>query len=225
MAYKRFTAMRGHPEKMWSDPGKNFVGAKPALKELFEYLDRLDKTKLENEATEHGTEWEWKISPADSPHRNGAAEAAVRTVKRALIHIGGDGIFTWEEFQTFLFMAANLANERPTDARARSREDCIEYVCPNSLVIGRSGPKGDPGNFEFENYAYKRLRCIQAEVNKLWRKWSQLAGPNLFVRSRWHTTERNVAVGDVVWLADQNGLRGQYKLIWVVSVNKGQKAL
>lgn len=31
-----------------------------------------------------------------------------------------------------------------------------------------------------------------------------MAGLNLFVRSKWHTRERNVAVGDVVWLADQN---------------------
>lgn len=81
---------------MWSDLGKNFLGAKPALKELYAYLDRVDKTRLENEATRHRTEWNWKISPADSPHRNGAAEAAVHSVKRALIHIGVDGIFTRE---------------------------------------------------------------------------------------------------------------------------------
>lgn len=77
-------------------------------------MDRLDETKLENEFTKHGTEWKWKISPVDSPHSNGAAEAAVRTVKRALIHTGGNGIFI----------------------------------------------------IEFENYAYKRLKSIQAEVTK-----------------------------------------------------------
>jgi len=34
LAYQRFTALRGHPKKLWLDPGKNFVGARPALKEL-----------------------------------------------------------------------------------------------------------------------------------------------------------------------------------------------
>lgn len=108
--YKRFTALRGHPRKLWSDPGKNFVGARPALRELYVFLDQLGKSEVENETSKHGT-WSWKFHPVNSPHRNGAAEVAVRTVKRALHNLGGDGCFTWSEFQTFLYMAANLANE------------------------------------------------------------------------------------------------------------------
>lgn len=122
------------------------MGAIPALKELF--LDRLEKSELENEASKHGTEWSWKFHPADSPHRNGAAEAAVRAVKRALQTLGGEGLFTWSEFQTFFFMAVNLANERPIDARVQSREECIDYISPNSLLLGWTGPKGDLRSFD-----------------------------------------------------------------------------
>lgn len=217
LAYQRFTSLRGQPRKLWSDPGTNFVGAKPALEKLHKFLDRLNKSELEDTAAKHGTEWSWKIHPADSPHRNGAAEAAVKVVKRALSNLGGDGVFTWGEFQTFLFMVANLANERPIDARTQSREDCVEYITPNSLLLGCANPKGDPGDFQFDGYPYKRLN--------FWKKWSQLAGPNLFIRNKWHTKERNVAVGDVVWLADQNALRGQYKLARVVSVNADSKGI
>ncbi|KAG5850692.1 hypothetical protein ANANG_G00085150 [Anguilla anguilla] len=65
--------------KFWSDSGLNFVGAKPALKELRinRFLNQLNKSELEEEAAKHGTEWSWKIHPADSPHRNGATEAAI----------------------------------------------------------------------------------------------------------------------------------------------------
>lgn len=66
---------------------------------------------------------------------------------------------------------------------------------------------------------------MQAEVTKFWRSWSQLAGPNLVVRSKWHTSQRNVAVGDVVWLCDQNALRGQFKLGRVVSTNPDRKGV
>lgn len=52
-----------------------------------------------------------------------------------------------------------------------------------------------------------------------------MAGPNLFISYKWHTKERNVAVGDVVWLADQNALRGQYKLARVVSANADIKGI
>lgn len=164
LAYQRFTAPKGHPRKLWSDPGKNFVRARPALKELYMFLNRLERSMLENEASKHGTEWSWKIHPADLPHRNGATEAAVHTVKRALHNLGGNGVFTWSEFQTFLYMASNLANERPVDARTQSREDCVEYISPNSLLLGRAGPRRDPRTFDFEEYSYKRLRAIQTEV-------------------------------------------------------------
>ncbi|XP_052429387.1 uncharacterized protein LOC127970733 [Carassius gibelio] len=39
LSYKRFTALRGHPKKVWSDLGLNFVGAQSALKDLYEFLE------------------------------------------------------------------------------------------------------------------------------------------------------------------------------------------
>ena len=101
----------------------------------------------------------------------------------------------------------------------------MEYITPNSLLLGRTSPRADPGDFQFDGYPYKRLQSIQREVSRFWERWCQLAGPNLFVRNKWHTKERNVAVGDVVWLADQNPLRGQYKLASVVSVNTDGKGI
>ncbi|KAL1249500.1 hypothetical protein QQF64_020505 [Cirrhinus molitorella] len=56
LAYQRFTALRGHPRKLWSDPGSNFIRAKPALTELYKFLDKLQKSELEGEAAKHGTE-------------------------------------------------------------------------------------------------------------------------------------------------------------------------
>ena len=88
LAYQRFSALRGHPRKLWTDPGTTFVGARPALEELHRFLSQLNRSQIEEEAAKHGTEWSWKIHPADSPHRNGAAEAAVKIVKRALNNLG-----------------------------------------------------------------------------------------------------------------------------------------
>ncbi|TKS65757.1 hypothetical protein D9C73_028022 [Collichthys lucidus] len=223
LAYQRFTALRGHPLKVWSDPGTNFVGARPVLAELYAFLGDQNKETLEEFAVKHGTEWTWKINPADSPHRNGAAEAAVRIMKRALQSLGKGTNLSFSEFLTVLQLAANLANERPIDARAQSLEDRLEYITPNSLLLGRALQSGDIKTFDFGTYPYKRLREIQAQVNHFWKSWSQLAGPNLFVRCKWHTTERNVAVGDIVWLCDQNALRGQFKLGRVICVNPDSK--
>lgn len=214
--YQRFTALRGHPRKLWSDQGTNFVGARPVLQELYGFLSSINKDQIQKKAAVAGTDWTWVFHPADSPHRNGAAEAAVHVLKRALSSVGGQGNLTALEFQTLLYLAANLSNERPIGARAQVRDETVEVITPNSLLLGRAGPSGDSRGFEYPTYPFVRLRAIQIEVDKFWKRWSQLAGPGLYIRQKWHTPARNVAVGDLVWLADQNALRGQFRLGRVV---------
>ncbi len=65
----------------------------------------------------------------------------------------------------------------------------------------------------------------QCLVDKFWRGWSQLESPNLFLRSKWHSSHRNVAIGDIVWITDQNALRGQFKLGRVIGVNPDSKGV
>lgn len=216
---------QNHPLKIWSDPGTNFIGARSLLKDIYTFLWSQDTASLEEYAVKNGTSWAWKVLPADSPHRNGAAEAAVRIVKRAFQSLSKLANLTFSEFLTALQLAANLANERPFDARVQGREDCIRYVSPNSSLIGRASHSGSLKIFDFNNYPYKRLQEIQSQVDEFWKAWRQLAGPNLFIRTKWHTTERNVAVGDVVWLCDQNALRGQFRLGRAVTANPDSKGI
>ncbi|KAK7889795.1 hypothetical protein WMY93_025355 [Mugilogobius chulae] len=213
------------PKENLVRPRHKFHRCKAVLTDLYSFLEKQDKVMLEEMAVRNGTSWSWRILPADSPHRNGAAEAAVRITKKALQSLGGGTNLTYSEFATVLQVAANLANERPIDAQVQSHEGCVQYISPNSLLLGRASQTGDLQTFDFENYPYKRLREIQTQVKSFWKSWCQLAGPNLFVRSKWHTAERNVAVGDIVWLCDQNALRGQFKLASVISVNPDPKGV
>lgn len=170
--------------------------------------------------------WAWNFHPADAPHRNGAAEAAVKLIKRALTSLGGTvSSLTWGELQTLFYQAANLTNERPIDARAQEQEDSIEYLTPNTLLLGRTRQGGDTGGIDLCTHPWRRLRSIQIGVDMFWKKWSELAGPNLFIRPKWHQTQRNVAVGDIVWIADQNALRGQFRLGRIQAVYPDKKGL
>lgn len=78
---------------------------------------------------------------------------------------------------------------------------------------------------DMETHSWHRLRAVQAGVDKFWAKWSDLAGPNLFIRQKWHQTERSVKVGDVVWVADQNALKGQFRLSRVVTTYPDEKGV
>ncbi|KAL2088696.1 hypothetical protein ACEWY4_015595 [Coilia grayii] len=225
-AYSRFVALRGHPRKLWSDRGTNFVGAKPALYQLYKHLACLQAVSMEDVAAKNGTEWNWEFHPADAPHRNGAAEAAVKLLKRALTSLGGTtGSLTWGELQTLFYQAANLTNERPIDARAQEQEDSVEYLTPNSLILGRASLGGDTSGLDLETHSWRRLRAIQIGVDRFWAKWRELAGPNLFIRHKWHRSERNVEVGDLVWIADPNALRGPFRLGRILTVYPDSKGV
>ena len=71
--------MRGWPKKFLSDKGTNLVGASNELKEM---VDKVDWDKVGRQSLQKETEW--VFSPADAPWYNGAAEALVKSAKRAL---------------------------------------------------------------------------------------------------------------------------------------------
>lgn len=114
--------------------GTNFI-AKPVLEELYTFLNGLDRSAVEEAAAQNGTDWQWKIQPADSPHRNGAAEAAVRILKKAFQSLGRETCLSYSELQTTLQLAANPANEHPIYARVQSLEDSMQYITPNALLL------------------------------------------------------------------------------------------
>lgn len=115
------------------------------------------KAGIQEAPAKNGTEWISKTHPADSPHRNGAAETAVCIVKRALQNIGQEAVFSYSEFQMALQITANLGNKCPVDAKVQSQEDFIQYVIPNTLQLGQASQIRVLRTSDFTRYPYTRL--------------------------------------------------------------------
>ncbi|GFU28860.1 integrase catalytic domain-containing protein [Trichonephila clavipes] len=77
-ALKRFMARRGKCAKLFSDNGKNFVGASNEIKKLLEIVRKPDE-KLANYLAAEVIEW--KFIPARSPNFGGLWEAAIKSCK------------------------------------------------------------------------------------------------------------------------------------------------
>ncbi|GFY02163.1 integrase catalytic domain-containing protein [Trichonephila clavipes] len=75
-ALKRLMARRGKCAKLFSDNGKNFVGASNEIKKLLEIVRKPDE-KLANYLAAEGIEW--KCIPARSPNFGGLWEAAIKS--------------------------------------------------------------------------------------------------------------------------------------------------
>ena len=88
LSLKRFTARRGNSEKILSDNGSNFIGARNDLIKIKELLDKngTDKSVV-SFVNSQGTEW--VTIPSRAPHFGGLWEAAVKSLKRHMRKVIG----------------------------------------------------------------------------------------------------------------------------------------
>ena len=203
LVLRRFVSIHGYPRKLYSDPGTQLVSADKELRNIVKETD-----KLRGIGAVQGMEW--CFSTPHAPWQNGTAESLIKAVKRAIMVSIGEQVVSFAELQTVLFEVANLVNDRPIGATPKSPEDGT-YLCPNDLLLGRSGNAVPGGPFK-ECSNLKRLTFIESLVDAFWKKWSRDYFSSLIIRPKWHTSKRSLKVDDVVLIHDSNSLRGSWKL-------------
>ncbi|XP_068237048.1 uncharacterized protein [Palaemon carinicauda] len=204
--FQRFIAIRGAPKVIYSDKGTQLISA---------------SKKIENIGEKEGVTWIFNM-PSDSPWYNGASEALIKSVKRCLCISVGDSVLNFGELQTALFGIANLMNERPIGTKPGFSLELGGYLCPNDLLLGRSTGFCPSGMYDISGDHKRRLKFIQSIIESFWKKWHRDYFPSLLIRQKWHTTRRNVRVGDVVLVQDSNVVRGAWKLAQVIRADPGQ---
>ena len=214
MSLRRFGSLRGWPCQMRSDPGSQLESAS----------GKLDNWWLTFEGslqTFAGTKnFEWKISPPDSPWRQGKAERRIGVVKRILGMSLGDTRVTPLELQTILMETANICNERPLGISSPRDDGSYNILTPNSLLIGRSiNVLPDDAELSNDLGVTDRYRIVNHVTTTFWQKWCQEVAPQLIFRQKWHEKTRNLTVGDVVQICEPSPIKAKYKLAIVESVH------
>lgn len=164
--------------------------------------------------------FQWKISPPDSPWRQGRAERRIAIVKRLLRLSIGDSILTPVELQTVLYETANICNERPIGL-SRPRDDgSYSLITPNHLLLGRSSNiLPDDTDLATNLPMSARYRLVNHVTSCFWRKWSSEVSPGLVVRQKWHEATRNLRVGDLVLMGESSPIKAKYKMALVKDVH------
>jgi len=206
---RRFASLRGWPSKMYSDNGTQLVGASNEMKEIVRSLSVEEIRKF---GQPFGMEWEF--APPDGKWYNGATEALVKSVKRALSAAIGENVMKFSELQTCMFEAAELVNERPIGAHPDSPEEGV-YLCPNDLLLGRASNHVPQGPFKERASSNHQFDFIQKVVAVFWKRWTREVFPNMVVEPKWHAEHRNLRKGDVVLVQDLNPVRGRWKMALV----------
>ena len=212
VAFRRFAAVRGYPSIIYSDPGTQLVGAHHELKIAYESLQKNEVIEV---LSQKGTKW--IFGPADSPWYQGAAEALIKSAKFALSISVRNVRLSFAELLTAFSEAANLLNERPIGLMP-STDNPANILTPNNLLLGRSTAV-NPGGVDPSISLFSRATTINQVVDEFWHQWTQLYAPTLLKQSKWSHEARPLRVGDVVLVADNNVLKGEYRLAVVESVH------
>ena len=91
-------------------------------------------------------------------------------------------------------------------------------LTPNDLLTMKTGVVVQPpGEFQREDmYGRKRWRQVQYLANQFWTRWKREYLANLQARQKWTKTSRNLKVGDIVLMKDEDLVRSHWKMARVV---------
>ena len=213
-AYRRFIGRRGQVRQLRSDQGTNFVGAK---NELANALREMDEAKLTNELLKDNCDWvHFKMNVPHASHMGGAWERQIRTVRSILsVLLDQHGSQLDDEtLRTFMIEAEAVVNGRPLTVDNFTSPTGVEPLTPNNLLTMKSKiVMPPPGKYErVDLYSRKRWRRVQFLANEFWSRWKREVLQSLQLRNKWQKPQRNLSVGDIVIVKDDNLARNQWKL-------------
>ena len=199
-AFRTFCNLRGQPKYIYSDNGTNFQGAK----------NLLEDPKLQLEWTQKHIKWQ--MQPPQAPHFGGIHEALVKSSKRAMMQIMTDEQrrrnLKEAELRLLFSEVTNFLNARPLTYVGNDPEDLIALT-PNHFLLNRANPavplmKTEPMKYR-DNFQY-----VQGLTEEIWKIWLTQYLPSLTARAKWRSQERNLKVGDRVFVVQDNIKRGDW---------------
>ena len=129
-----------------------------------------------------------------------------------------------EVLETFFCEAESIVNGRPLTKVSTDVND-MAPLTPNHLLLMKEGPKAPAGNYSKAEMYRRRWKFVQHLAHQFWIRWLREYLPELQRRNKWYKKRRNVEIGDLVLIADENTPRGLWPLGRVVSVNEGRDGL
>lgn len=213
----RFMSRRGQCKHLFSDNGTNFVGANRKLIAQIQEIANTHATSVF--LTEKSMQWHF-IPPA-APHFGGLWEAAVKSAKQHLTKLSINATFTYEEATTLLCGIEGVLNSRPMTPLSNDPSD-HQALTPAHFLIGgviTLPPESDVSTVPMSRL--KRFKLVQSYMQTFWKRWSREYLPQLQRRGRWIKVTRNVQVGDLCLLHQENLPPTKWALVRVQEVHPG----
>lgn len=202
-ALKRFTSRRGICKNIYSDNGKNLVGANNELKELKNLFDSEEGRRRIVDGTSADF-INWHFIPPRSPHFGGLWEAGVKAVKYHLRRVVGEALLTFEDLYTTLTAIEACVNSRPLTPLSSDPHD-LTPLTPGHFLTGRPLTAiPEPSLNLLPVNRLSHWQRLQQLTEHFWSRWSKEYLSSLQQRSKWRKDDININVGQLVVVKEEN---------------------
>ncbi|XP_047999047.1 uncharacterized protein LOC125236333 isoform X1 [Leguminivora glycinivorella] len=214
LALKRFISRRGKPNVIYSDNGRNFVGA---MKELSSFLQGHADNIIECASNENIN---LHFNPPYAPHMSGLCERAVQSCKYHLKRVIGNANLTFEEFSTVLAQAEALLNSRPMHPLSTDPND-LSALTPAHFLIGRPLTAPPCKDLTAETGRLPRYEMLEKMRQHFWQRWSKQYISELQTRTKWQTQGQDIVLNALVLVKEDNLPPLKWRLGRVVALFTG----
>jgi hypothetical protein len=128
---------------------------------------------------------------------------------------------TLGELNTVVAEAAQMVNSRPI-AKNTGDLETGGPITPLHLQLGRATVEVPNMKFKEAPCLTQRLQFIEEAKRQFWKKWMQQVFSGRMLNHKWIKTVRNVAIGDIVYLAEAENDDPTYRLGKIVEACPGE---
>ncbi|XP_068149489.1 uncharacterized protein [Drosophila tropicalis] len=207
---------------MFSDNGRNFVGAKRSLNEMEQLVQsQLHNNKIAEALSIEGINW--KFVPPHAPQWGGKWESGVRSVKLHLHRVIGHAVLTFEQMRTLLTQVEAVINSRPLCATS---DTDVGYLSHAHLLMGRpytTVPDGDLNQVPANRLDY--WQQSQAMLQGFWKRWHLEYLTSLHQRPKWLMKSANPKPDDLVLVKDSHTPPASWILARIIQTILGPDGL
>ena len=204
-----------------SDQGTNFIGGKRVLEEA---LGEMSEDRIERELLKTNCDWvTFKFNPPKASHMGGVWERLIRSARVVLdaLLVEHGGKMDDELLRTLLAEVEIVINSRPLTYPSMNYVDTVEPLTVNQLLTQKcSVVLPPPGRFQDPDlYSRQRWRRVQHLADQFWVRWRRELLPSLQCRVKWQQNQRNLTVGDIVAVVEDDCPRTRWPLGRVVAAH------
>ncbi|XP_043264280.1 uncharacterized protein LOC122404410 [Colletes gigas] len=217
----RFIARRGRSHCIYSDNGRNFIGARNNLNELGVLLNNKEHHAKIGKALAQ-EQIQWHLIPPHAPHFGGLWESAVKSAKQHLRRIIGEQRLTYEELYTILAQIEACLNSRPLHPLSSDPND-LTPLTPGHFLIGdalTALPQQDL--LPLKQNRLNRYQLVQQMLQHFWKRWQQEYLHHLQQRQKWRLNSPTIVkTGAVVVVREDNIPPLRWRLGRIIELQPG----